>query len=61
MLKLIRDTGQTLDAVVELGNQVELLDPLKVDIRKVIDLSVDLPNSEYGYWSSSKQVDDWWP
>lgn len=41
--------------------QVELLDPLKVDISKVIDLSVDLPNSEYGYWSSSKQVEDWWP
>lgn len=43
------------------SRQVELLDPLKVDIPKVIDLSVDLPNSEYGYWSSSKQVDDWWP
>lgn len=41
--------------------QVELLDPLKVDIRKVIDLSVDLPSSEYGYWSSSKRVEDWWP
>ncbi|WHL27092.1 hypothetical protein [Pseudomonas juntendi] len=41
--------------------QVELLDPLKVDIRKVIDLSVDLPSSEYGYWSSSKKADDWWP
>ncbi|MFJ7789360.1 hypothetical protein [Pseudomonas sp. NPDC096925] len=41
--------------------QVELLDPLKVDISKVIEMSVDLPNSEYGYWSSSKQVDDWWP
>ncbi|HGM5583844.1 TPA: hypothetical protein ACKP2Y_000126 [Pseudomonas putida] len=41
--------------------QVELLDPLKVDILKVIGLSVDLPSSEYGYWSSSKQVDDWWP
>lgn len=41
--------------------QVELLDPLKVDIPKVIDLSVDLPSSEYGCWSSSKQVDDWWP
>ncbi|MEN5107236.1 hypothetical protein ABE521_00015 [Pseudomonas sp. TWI672] len=41
--------------------QVELLDPLKVDIPKVIDLSVDLPSSEYGYWSNSKQVDDWWP
>ncbi|MFJ4051236.1 hypothetical protein [Pseudomonas hunanensis] len=41
--------------------QVELLDPLKVDISKVIELSVELPNSEYGYWSSSKQVDDWWP
>lgn len=40
--------------------QVELLDPLKEDILKVIDLSVDLPNSEYGYWSS-KQVEDWWP
>jgi hypothetical protein len=43
------------------AQQVELLDPLKVDILKVIDLSVDLPSSEYGYWSSSKQVDDWWP
>lgn len=43
------------------SRQVELLDPLKVDIPKVIDLSVDLPNSEYGYWSSSKQADDWWP
>ncbi|MEW5620688.1 hypothetical protein ABGT18_05065 [Pseudomonas putida] len=42
-------------------HQVVLLDPLKVDISKVIELSVDLPNSEYGYWSSSKQVDDWWP
>ncbi|WP_267273187.1 hypothetical protein [Pseudomonas putida] len=41
--------------------QVELLDPLKVDILKVIDLSVDLPSSAYGYWSSSNQVDDWWP
>lgn len=41
--------------------QVELLDPLEVDILKVIDLSVDLPSSEYGYWSRSKQVDDWWP
>ncbi|MDH0132474.1 hypothetical protein N7381_04390 [Pseudomonas asiatica] len=41
--------------------QVELLDPLKIDILKVIDLSVDLPSSEYGYWNSSKQVDDWWP
>ncbi|WP_409283046.1 hypothetical protein [Pseudomonas putida] len=41
--------------------QVEMLDPLKVDILKVIDLSVDLPSSEYGYWSSSKQDDDWWP
>ena len=41
--------------------QVELLDPLKVDISKVIEMSVDLPNSEYGYWSSSKQGDDWWP
>lgn len=41
--------------------QVELLDPLKVDISKVIDLSVVLPNSGYGYWSSSKQVEDWWP
>lgn len=41
--------------------QVELLDPLKVDISKVIELSVDLPNSEYGCWSSSKQADDWWP
>lgn len=41
--------------------QVELLDPLKVDISKVIDLSVGLPNSDYGYWSSSKQVEDWWP
>jgi len=41
--------------------QVELLDPLKVDISKVIELSVDLPNSQYGYWSSSKQDDDWWP
>ncbi|MHB0783876.1 hypothetical protein [Pseudomonas sp. NBRC 111132] len=43
------------------GEQVELLDPLKVDIQKVIDLSVDLQNSEYGYWSNSKQVEDWWP
>lgn len=43
------------------SRQVELLDPLKVDIPKVIDLSVDLPSSEYGYWSNSKQVDDWWP
>ncbi|GJB84956.1 hypothetical protein [Pseudomonas putida] len=43
------------------SRQVELLDPLKVDILKVIDLSLDLPSSEYGYWSSSKQVDDWWP
>ncbi|MBV4540100.1 hypothetical protein [Pseudomonas vlassakiae] len=43
------------------AQQVELLDPLKVDIPKVIDLSVDLPSSEYGYWSSSKQVEDWWP
>ncbi|MDP9524046.1 hypothetical protein [Pseudomonas putida] len=41
--------------------QVELLDPLKVDISKVIDLSVGLPNSDYGYWSSSKKVEDWWP
>jgi len=41
--------------------QVELLDPLKVDIPKVIDLSVELSSSEYGYWSSSKQDDDWWP
>lgn len=41
--------------------QVELLDPLKVAIPKVIDLSVHLPSSEYCYWSSSKQVDDWWP
>ncbi|MDP9523618.1 hypothetical protein [Pseudomonas putida] len=41
--------------------QIELLDPLKVDIREVIDLSVDLPSSECGYWSSSKQVEDWWP
>lgn len=41
--------------------QVEMLDPLKVDILKVIDLSVDLPSSEYGYWSSSKKVEDWWP
>ncbi|WMY87533.1 hypothetical protein QR297_12055 [Pseudomonas shirazica] len=41
--------------------QVELLDPLKIEIPKVIDLSVDLPCSEYGYWSSSKQDDDWWP
>jgi hypothetical protein len=41
--------------------QVELIDPLKVDILKVIGLSVDLPSSEYGYWSSSKQDDDWWP
>lgn len=41
--------------------QVELLDPLKVDIPKVIELSVDLPNSECGYWSSSKQIGDWWP
>jgi len=43
------------------SRQVELLDPLKVDISKVIEMSVDLPNSEYGYWSSSKQVEDWWP
>lgn len=43
------------------SRQVELLDPLKVDIPKVIDLSVDLPSSEYGYWSNSKQVEDWWP
>ncbi|MNC71417.1 hypothetical protein D3C75_1223380 [compost metagenome] len=43
------------------GEQVELLDPLKVDIQKVIDLSVDLQDSEYGYWSNSKQVEDWWP
>ncbi|SUD69745.1 Uncharacterised protein [Pseudomonas putida] len=43
------------------SRQVELLDPLKVDIPKVIDLSVELPSSEYGYWSSSKQDDDWWP
>lgn len=41
--------------------QVELLDPLKVDIPKVINLSVDLPSSEYGCWSSSKQVEGWWP
>ncbi|HHJ1297398.1 MULTISPECIES: hypothetical protein [Pseudomonas] len=41
--------------------QVELLDPIKVNIQKVIDLSVDLPTSEYGYWSSSKQIDNWWP
>lgn len=41
--------------------QVELLDPLKIDIPKVIDLSVELPSSEYGYWRSSKQVEDWWP
>ncbi|MEN5302629.1 hypothetical protein [Pseudomonas sp. TWI628] len=41
--------------------QVELLDPLKVDILKVIDLSVDLPSSDYGYWGSSKKVEDWWP
>ncbi|MBF8644603.1 hypothetical protein [Pseudomonas pudica] len=41
--------------------QVELLDPLKVDIPKVIDLSVELSSSGYGYWSSSKQDDDWWP
>ncbi len=43
------------------SRQVELLDPLKVDIPKVIDLYVDLPNTEYGYWSSSKHVEDWWP
>lgn len=41
--------------------QVKLLDPLKVDIQKVVDLSVDLPNSEYGYWSSGKKPEDWWP
>ncbi|WP_117139597.1 hypothetical protein [Pseudomonas amygdali] len=41
--------------------QIELLDPLKVDIQKVVDLSVDFPNSEYGYWSSGKRPEDWWP
>lgn len=41
--------------------QVELLDPLKVNIPNVIELAVDLPSSEYGYWSSSKKIEDWWP
>lgn len=43
------------------AQQVEMLDPLKLDRSKVIDLTVELPNSEYGYWGSSKQVEDWWP
>ncbi|HEN8798343.1 TPA: hypothetical protein U8251_000893 [Pseudomonas putida] len=41
--------------------QAELLDPLKVNISNVIELAVDLPNSEYGYWSISKKAEDWWP
>ncbi len=41
--------------------QVDLLDPLKVSAPNVIELAVELPNSEYGYWSSSKKAEDWWP
>ncbi|MNJ44386.1 hypothetical protein D3C77_394360 [compost metagenome] len=40
--------------------QVELLDPLKVNIPNVIELAVDLQSSEYGYWNSSKKFEDWW-
>ncbi|WP_137188392.1 hypothetical protein [Pseudomonas asiatica] len=43
------------------AQQVELLDPLKVNIPNVTELTVDLPSTEYGYWSSSKKVEDWWP
>ncbi|WP_434120385.1 hypothetical protein [Pseudomonas fortuita] len=40
--------------------QIELLDPLKVNIQKVIDFPVDLPNAEYGCWNSGKKPEDWW-
>ncbi|WP_194787545.1 hypothetical protein [Pseudomonas sp. UFMG81] len=43
------------------AQQVELLDPLQVSAPNVIELAVELPNSEYGYWSSNKKVEDWWP
>ncbi|WP_367393986.1 hypothetical protein [Pseudomonas sp. X4] len=43
------------------AQQVELLDPLKVNIPNVTELTVDLPSTEYGYWSSSKKVEEWWP
>ena len=42
------------------AKQVDLLDPLKVNSPNVIELAVDLPPSEYGYWSSSKKIEDWW-
>ncbi|NIE77171.1 hypothetical protein F3J45_22280 [Pantoea sp. Ap-967] len=41
--------------------QAKLLDPLYVNISNVVGLSVDLPSTEYGYWSSSKKTEDWWP
>lgn len=42
------------------AKQVDLLDPLKVNIPNIIELAVDLPPSEYGYWSSSKKIENWW-
>lgn len=42
------------------AKQVELLDPLEVNIPNVIELAVDLPASEYGCWSSTQKVEDWW-